>query len=82
MQPPQGGEVADLGGGQFRAGGEVEAFEGGLFLEACLAEPPGHGHGVAAGDLVFAQDLEEVDVAEFSGAGPGEAGLDGGEHPR
>jgi hypothetical protein len=28
----------------------------------------------AAGDLVFAQDLEEVDVAEFPGAGDDDAG--------
>src|SRR3954454_4807908 len=28
-QPAQGGEVADLGGGQFRGGGEVEPLEGG-----------------------------------------------------
>ena len=31
--------------------------------------------------LVFAEDLEEVDVAEFPGAGLGKAGVDGGEHP-
>ena len=30
VEPAQCGEVADLGGGQFRAGGEVEPFEGGL----------------------------------------------------
>ena len=35
---------------------------------------------LAAGDLVFAQDLEEVDVAEFAGAGLGELGVDGVEH--
>ena len=29
VQPAQGGEVADLRGGQFRAGGEVEPFQGG-----------------------------------------------------
>ena len=38
------------------------------------------GHGLAAGDLVLAQDLEEVQVAEFPGAGLGEAGVEGGEH--
>ncbi len=32
-EPAQGGEVADLGGGQFRGGAEVEPFEGGLVLE-------------------------------------------------
>ena len=81
VQPAQGGQVADLGGGQLRAGGEVEAFEGGLLLEPGLAQPAGDGHGLAAGDLVLAQDLEELDVAEFPGAGLGQAGVDGGEHP-
>jgi site-specific DNA recombinase len=71
VQPAQRGQVADLGSGQLRAGAEVEALEGGLLLEAGLAQPPGHGHGLAAGDLVFAQDLEELDVAEFPGAGLG-----------
>ena len=40
----------------------------------------GQGHGLAAGDLVLAEDLEEVQVAEFPGAGLGEAGVEGGEH--
>ena len=79
-EPAQGGEVADLGGGQLRGGGEVEALEGGLGLEPGAADPPGQGHGLAAGDLVLAQDLEEVQVAEFPGAGLGEAGVEGGEH--
>ena len=79
-QPAEGGEVADLGGGQLRGGGEVEPLEGGLGLEAGPADPPGQGHGLAAGDLVLAEDLEEVQVAEFPGAGLGEAGVEGGEH--
>ena len=41
VQPAQGGQVADLGGGQFRGGGEVEAFQGDLLLEPGPAEPPG-----------------------------------------
>ena len=40
LQPAEGGEVADLGGGQLRGGGEVEALEGGLVLEAGAADPP------------------------------------------
>ena len=79
-EPAQGGEVADLGGGQLRGGGEVEPLEGGLGLEPGAADPPGQGHGLAAGDLVLAEDLEEVQVAEFPGAGLGEAGVQGGEH--
>ena len=39
------------------------------------------GHGLAAGDLVLAEDLEEVQVAELAGVGLGEAGVEGGEHP-
>ena len=31
VQPAQRGQVADLRGGQLRGGGEVEAFQGGLF---------------------------------------------------
>ncbi len=42
-EPAQGGEVADLGGGQFRRGAEVEPFEGGLVLEAGAAESAGAG---------------------------------------
>ena len=42
--------------------------------------PPVQGHGLAAGDLVLAQDLEEVQVAEFPGVRLGQAGVEGGEH--
>src|SRR5258708_4123941 len=70
VQPPQGGQVADLGGGQLRAGGEVEALEGDLLVEPGLAEPPGDGGGLAAGDLVLPQDLDEPHVAEFPGPRP------------
>jgi hypothetical protein len=36
--------------------------------------------GVAAGDLVLAEHLEELEVAEFPVAGLGEAGIEGVEH--
>jgi hypothetical protein len=72
VQPPQRGEVADLGGGQFRGGGEVEALEGYLLLEPGAADPPGQRDALAAGYLVFAQDLEEFQVPELAGAGGGE----------
>jgi hypothetical protein len=39
VEPAEGGEVADLCGGQFRAGGEVEPFQGGLFVEVGAAQP-------------------------------------------
>jgi hypothetical protein len=80
-EPAQGREVADLGGGQLRGGGEVESLEGGFGLEPGGADPPAQGHGPAARDLVLAEDLEEVQVAELSGAGLGEAGVEDGEHP-
>ena len=79
-QPAQGGEVADLGGGQLRGGAEVEALEGGLGLEPGAADPALQGHGLAAGDLVLAQDLQEVQVAEFPGVRLGEAGVEGVQH--
>src|SRR6266566_881338 len=53
-----------------------------LLLEPGPAQPAGDGGGLAAGDLVLAQDLEELDVAEFPGPGLGQAGVDGVEHAR
>src|SRR5262249_52425268 len=61
-------EAERLRGGQFRAGGEVEALQGGLLFEVRAAQPPAHRDGFAAGDLVVAEDLQEVQVAEFAGA--------------
>jgi hypothetical protein len=49
-------------------------------LHRAGTEPTVDGHAGAAGDLVFAQDLEEVDVAEFPGAGLGQPALDGLQH--
>ena len=78
----QGGEVADLrrrgasGWRRSRSSSRVACL-----LEAGAAEPAGEGGGVAAGDLVLAQDLEELEVAELPGAGLGEAGVEGVEHP-
>jgi hypothetical protein len=66
--------------GSFRGGAEVGSFEGGLGFEAGAADPPLQGHGLAAGDLVLAQDLEEVQVAEFPGVRLGQAGVEGAQH--
>ena len=44
-------------------------------------EPAGDLGGVAAGQLVLAEDLEELDVAEGAGSGLGQAGVEGVEHP-
>ena len=50
-------------------------------LEAGPAQPAVHGHGLAAGDLVVAEHLQELQVAEFAGAGLGQAGVEGVQHP-
>ena len=50
-------------------------------LEAGAAEPAGDGGGLPAGDLVLAEDLQELQVAEFAGAGLGQAGVEGSQHP-
>jgi hypothetical protein len=68
-QPAQGGQVPDLSGGDLRVRGEVEPFQGDLFLEAGAADPAGQRGGLPAADLVLAQDLQELQVPE--GAGPG-----------
>jgi len=68
VQPAQRGQVADLGGGQLRVGREVEPFEGDLLVEPGSAQPPGEGGLVAAGDLVAAEDLEELQVPELAAA--------------
>ena len=80
VQPAQRGQVADLRGGQLRGGLEVEAFHGGLFFEPGPAQPLGQRDARAAGDLVFAQDLQEVQVAEVPGVGLGQPGVEGGQH--
>ena len=52
-----------------------------VLLEAGGSQPAVQGGGVAAGDLVFAQHLEELEVAELAGLGLAEAGVEGVEHP-
>ena len=81
VEPAQRGEVADLRGGQFRVGGEVEPFQGEGLLEPGAADAAGDGGGLPAGDLVVAEDLQELQVAEFPGAGLGQAGVEGLQHP-
>ena len=70
----------DLGGGDLRVGGEVEPFQGDLFLEAGAADPAGQGGGFPAGDLVLAQDLQELQVPEGAVAGLGQPGVQGLQH--
>lgn len=38
-------------------------------------QAPGHGGGFAPGELVFAEHLEELDMAEGAGPGVGQAGV-------
>jgi site-specific DNA recombinase len=80
FEPAQRGQVAQHRGGQFRADGEVEVLEGGVLFEAGAAYSPRQRGGVAAGDLVFAEHLQEFQVAELPVAGLGEAGIEGVEH--
>ncbi len=51
-----------------------------LFFEAGSADAPGQGGGFAAGDLVFAEHLQEVQVPEVAVAGLGQPGIEGVEH--
>jgi len=81
VQPAQCGQVADLRGGQFRGGGRVEAFQGGLLLEPGAAQPLGQGYRLAAGDLVLAQDLQELQVPQVAGVSLDQPGIKGLEHP-
>ncbi|PXY16719.1 hypothetical protein BA062_38665 [Prauserella flavalba] len=80
-QPAQRAEVADLRGRDLRVDGEVELLDGDDLLEVGGLDPPGDGLGVATGDLVVAEDLQELDVAEFAGAGLGQASVEGLQHP-
>jgi hypothetical protein len=68
------------------AGGFGEALKskpskGGLLLELRSAQVWFKGDGLAAGDLVLAEDLEEVEVSEFAFLGLREAVVECFEHP-
>lgn len=75
-----GGEVSDGGRGDLGVEGEVEVLQGGRLLEFGAADPLAQGVAVAAADLVLAQDLEELQVAQLPGAGLGQPGFQGVEH--
>ena len=51
-----------------------------MFLEAGSADAAGQGGGFAAGDLVFAEHLQEIEVPEGAVAGLGQSGVEGVEH--
>lgn len=51
------------------------------FFEVGSFDPVTQGVGRSAGDLVFAENLQELRVVELAGAGLGKAGIEGVEHP-
>ena len=81
VQPAQGGQVADLGGGQLGAAAKSKPSRVACSSNRARREPAGQGHARAAGDLVLAEDLQEVQVAEFPGGGLGQAGVEGASMP-
>ena len=54
---------------------EVEVLDRAGLLEVRGPHPAGDARGVAPGQLVLAERLEELDVAEFAGVGLGQAHL-------
>jgi hypothetical protein len=82
VEPAQGGQVADLGCGEFRGGGEVELLQGDLLLELRPEQAALERDGVPSGDLVLAERLEEFQVSEFAAVGLGQAGVQGFQHAR
>src|SRR4029077_11552405 len=76
----QPGQVTDLRGGQLGVVAEVELLQGGAGREPGGPDPPGDLGGVAAGQLVLAQHLEELGVPEGAGPGLGQPRVQGVEH--
>ncbi|BDU01045.1 hypothetical protein IFM12276_40730 [Nocardia sputorum] len=63
--------------GQFRAGGDVELLQADLLFELAATDATGDRLGFPAGDLVMAQDLQELNMPEIAGAGLGKSGVQG-----
>jgi len=81
FEEPQGGEVPDRVDGELRGDGEVEVLQAGLLLEPGGPDPSGdRGRGPPV-ELVLAEDLQELLMAELAGAGLDEPDLQGVEHP-
>ena len=51
-----------------------------MLFEAGAPDASGQGGGLAAGDLVFAEHLQEFQVPEFPVASLSQAGIEGVEH--
>lgn len=75
VEPAQGGEVPDLGRGKLRRGREVELLERNGLLELRPVQASLKCDGLAAGDLILAEDLEEFEVPELAAVSLGEAGV-------
>jgi hypothetical protein len=74
MQSPS---PADLSGGHFRVVGEVEALQGGGAGQVGGPQAAGDRPCFSAGQLVLAEHLEELDMAERAGSRFGQAGVEG-----
>jgi len=74
------GEVTDVGGGNFRVVTEVEVFDGGELLETRLTDPSGDRGGVASGNLVLTEHLKKLEVAELTGLGLMQSGVESVKH--
>ena len=66
--------------GTFGFAVKSNSFEGDLFLETGAADPAGERGGFAAADLVLAEDLQELEVAECPGSGLCQSGVEGLQH--
>ena len=80
LDEAQGGQVSDLCSRDLGVVGEVELLDGRRGLEVGVAHPAQVARSVAARELVLTEDLEELDVAELTGAGLSQPGVDGVEH--
>lgn len=69
-----------IAAGSFGLAAGAEVFEGRLLLEASAAYASGQGGVLAAGDFVFAEHLQELEMPELAVAGLGQAGVEGVEH--
>ncbi len=81
-EKPQRREISDDRGGDRRVVSEVEIFEAGGLLEPGGPDPADDRGGVPAADLVLAEGLEELDVAEVPGTCLSQSGVERVEHPR
>lgn len=82
LDKAQARKVTDPGRRELLVVGEVEVLDRDGLLEAGRAHPALDRRCLPAGDLVLAEDLEELEMAEVAGVRLGEPGLEGVEHAR